>query len=263
MSVAAELASRLESAVTVARQAGEVTLRYFQRDDLGVEIKADDSPVTVADREAEQLLRKQIAAAFPHDGILGEEFGEQPGTSGYRWILDPIDGTKSFIHGVPLYGTLIGVEREGRSVVGVIHIPALGETAYAAVGGGAWYVRGNSPPRHAQVSNKKLSDGLFLTSEVKNFHKIGRADAYEKLQQSARLTRSWGDAYGYLLLVVGRAEAMVDPMMHVWDNAALQPVVEEAGGTFSDWQGVPTIHSPNAVATNGVCRDEVLAITRK
>lgn len=260
---ASELQSRLELAVAAARTAGDLTLRYFQREDLGVEIKADDSPVTVADREAEQLLRKQIAAAFPHDGILGEEFGEQPGTSGYRWILDPIDGTKSFIHGVPLYGTLIGVERDGRSVVGVIHIPALGETAYAALGGGAWYVRGTNAPKRAQVSKKKLSDGLFLTSEVKNFHNIGRPDAYEKLQKAARITRSWGDAYGYLLLAVGRAEVMVDPMMHVWDCAALQPVIEEAGGTFSDWQGVPTIHSPNAVATNGINRDEALAITKK
>ena len=262
-SVRPELAARLELAVAAARAAGDLTLRYFQREDLNVEIKSDDSPVTVADREAEQLLRKQIAAAFPTDGILGEEFAEQPGTSGYRWILDPIDGTKSFIHGVPLYGTLIGVEFEGRSVVGVIHIPGLNETVYAAVGGGAWYVRGTSAPRRAQVSSKTLSGGLFLTSEVKNFHTIGRAEAYEKLQQAARLARTWGDAYGYLLLAIGRAEVMVDPMMHVWDCAALQPVIEEAGGTFTDWQGVETIHSGNAVATNGVCRDEVLAITRK
>lgn len=260
--MSSDLTTRLEAAVAFARRAGDFTLTHFQRDDLAVETKSDASPVTVADRGAEQLLRAAIAATFPHDAILGEEFGEQSGTSGYRWILDPIDGTKSFISGVPLYGTLIGIERDGRSVVGVIHLPALAETAYAAVGGGAWYVKGSAAPRRAHVSKKTLSDGLFLTSEVKNFHKIDRADAYDRLQQAARITRSWGDAYGYLLVAVGRAEVMVDPMMHVWDCAALQPVIEEAGGTFTDWQGVPTIHSGNAVATNGVAFEEVLSFTR-
>src|SRR5436309_14340502 len=137
--VSDDLTSRLDLAVAAAREAGEITLRYFRRDNFRVERKADDSPVTVADREAEQHLRRRIAAAFPDDGILGEELGEQPGTSGYRWILDPIDGTKSFICGVPLYGQLIGIERERRSVVGVINIPALDECVYAAAGQGAWY----------------------------------------------------------------------------------------------------------------------------
>lgn len=259
-----ELAARLQLAVAAARKAGDLTLTYFQRDDLGVEIKADDSPVTVADRGAEQLLRREIAAAFPSDGILGEEFGEQAGTSGYRWILDPIDGTKSFISGVPLYGTLIGVEREGRSVVGVIHIPGLGETAYAAKGEGAWYVKGDAAPRAARVSKKPtLREALFCTSEVRNFERIGRRDAYDKLQAAARISRSWGDAYGYLLVATGRAELMVDPMMHVWDCAALQPVIEEAGGTFTDWNGTPTIHATNSIATNGLVLDEVLAVTRQ
>lgn len=259
----AELNARLELAVSAAREAGQQTLSYFQRDDLGVELKADASPVTVADRGAEELLRKRIAAAFPHDGILGEELGEQSGTSGYRWILDPIDGTKSFISGVPLYGTLIGIECDARSVVGVIRVPGLDEMVYAAKGQGAWYVKGAAAPRRAHVSKKSLAEGLFLTSEVKNFHTIDRFEAYDRLQQAARITRSWGDAYGYLLVAVGRAELMVDPMMHVWDCAALQPVIEEAGGTFTDWQGTPTIHSQNAIATNGRCLEEVLAITRR
>lgn len=259
----AELTSRLELAVAAARAAGDLTLHYFQQADLAVETKSDASPVTIADREAEQLLRERIAARFATDGILGEEFGEKPGTSGYRWILDPIDGTKSFISGVPLYGTLIGVEHGGRSVVGVIHIPGLAETVYAAVGQGAWYVNASSPPRRAQVSRKpRLAEALFCTSEVVNFHKSGRAEAYEQLQRATRLTRTWGDAYGYLLVAVGRAELMVDPMMHVWDCAALQPVIEEAGGTFTDFDGVPTIHSANSIATNGRILDEVLAVTR-
>jgi len=261
---ASELTARLDLAVAAARRAGDLTLSYFQRDDFAVEFKADHSPVTVADRGAEELLRREIAAVFPDDGILGEELGEKAGTSGYRWILDPIDGTKSFISGVPLYGTLIGVEREGRSLVGVIHIPGLAETVYAAKGQGAWYVKGSEMPRPAKVSSKSaLAESLFLTSEVKNFHKIERYDAYDKLQNASRITRSWGDAYGYLLLAVGRAEVMIDPIMNVWDCAALQPVIEEAGGTFTDWNGVPTIHSGNSVATNGKVYDEVLSITRR
>jgi fructose-1,6-bisphosphatase/inositol monophosphatase family enzyme len=157
-----DLSSRLELTRRIAVEAGELTLRYFQRADLAVETKHDSSPVTVADRQAEQLLRQRISEAFPADAILGEEFGEQPGTSGFRWILDPIDGTKSFIHGVPLYGTLIGIEYERRSVVGMIHIPALKESVYAATGLGAWYVAGQEPPRLARVgSATKVSSSLL------------------------------------------------------------------------------------------------------
>jgi histidinol-phosphatase len=256
------LTSRLELALSAAREAGEITLRYFRRDNFQVERKADDSPVTVADREAEQHLRQRLAAAFPEDGILGEELGEQAGSSGYRWILDPIDGTKSFIHGVPLYGTLIGVEHDRRSVVGVINVPVLDERVYAAAGQGAWYQAGDAPPRRAKVSAvATLAEGLFLTSEVEGFRIVNRFDVFERLQAAAWLTRTWGDCYGYLLVATGRAEAMVDPRMHVWDAAALQPILEEAGGTFTDWQGQETIYTGNAVATNGHVAEEVLAVT--
>ena len=169
-----DLSARLKFACDAAHEAGRLTLRYFQRADLQIDLKQDATPVTVADREAEQLLRQRIAASFPDDGVLGEEFGEQLGTSGYRWILDPIDGTKSFIHGVPLYSVLIGVEHEGQSRLGVIHVPVLQETAYAAKGQGAWYIRGDQPPKPARVSaTKTLADGLFLTSSLSGFHKRG------------------------------------------------------------------------------------------
>src|SRR5262245_58130202 len=135
----AELLRRLEVARAAARAAGELTLQYFQTDQYDLEFKSDATPVTTADRKSEELLRERISAAFPNDGILGEELGETSGTSGYRWILDPIDGTKSFITGVPLYGTLIGVERDGEPAIGVIQIPALGECAYGCIGAGAWY----------------------------------------------------------------------------------------------------------------------------
>ncbi|HEX7450560.1 MAG TPA: histidinol-phosphatase [Pirellulales bacterium] len=260
----ADLVERLDLARTVAREAGAITLEYFRQDNYAVELKRDRSPVTIADRRAEEHLRRRITAVFASDGILGEELGEQPGTSGYRWILDPIDGTKSFISGVPLYGTLIGVEFAGRSVVGVIRVPALDEMVSAAVGHGAWAQRGDSPPLPARVSStSRLADSLFCTSEVRNFAATGRPAAYERLDAACRLARTWGDCYGYLLVATGRAEVMVDPQMNVWDCAALQPILEEAGGSFTDWQGNATIHGGEAIATNGHVLEEVLAIARQ
>jgi histidinol phosphatase-like enzyme (inositol monophosphatase family) len=258
------ISERLELAITAGREAGAITLEYFGREDLEVQRKGDDSPVTQADRRAEEHLRRRIAEAFPTDGILGEEFPERPGTSGYRWILDPIDGTKSFIYGVPLYGTMVGVEYEGRSVLGMVAIPALDEYIYAAEGTGAWHVVRGGAPKPARVSKRpRLADGLFLTSEVANFDAIGRRDVYDRLQAAAWLSRTWGDCYGYLLVATGRAEAMVDPIMNVWDAAAILPIVQEAGGTFTDWQGRPTIHSGQGIATNGLVLEEVLACTRR
>jgi histidinol-phosphatase len=258
------LKSRLDIAVAIAREAGEITLEFFQQEGLTVDRKSDDSPVTVADRRAEEHLRAKIAETYPDDAILGEEFGEVEGTSGYRWILDPIDGTKSFIHEVPLYGTLVAVEHGGEGEVGVIMIPALEECVYAAKGLGAWFTRGSAAPVEARVSQcGRLREGLFLTSEVICFEEVGRQEAYARLQSMARLTRTWGDCYGYLLVATGRAEAMIDPYLSLWDAAALQPIIEEAGGSFTDWKGQPTIQSGEAVATNGAIRDEVLAITRE
>jgi histidinol phosphatase-like enzyme (inositol monophosphatase family) len=258
-----ELSTRLELALAWAHGAGRITLGYFQRDDLVVERKQDTSPVTVADREAEEYLRRQITAEFPDDAILGEELPQRPGTSGYRWILDPIDGTKSFISGVPLFGTLIGVEHHQQSVLGVIHIPGLDESVYAARGQGAWHCQGDATPRSARVSTKAtLAEGLFCTSEVELFQQVEQQQVYDRLQAAAWLTRTWGDCYGYLLVATGRAEVMVDPTMHVWDCAALEPILREAGGTFTDWQGVPTIYAGQGIATNGLVLEEVLAIVR-
>jgi len=258
-----DVSRRLELAVEAAREAGQLTLDYFRRDDLQVERKGDDSPVTVADRQAEEHLRRRIGKAFPQDAVLGEELPDTPGSSPFRWLLDPIDGTKSFIHGVPLYGTLVGVEREGEPVLGVIRIPALDECVYAAVGQGAWYVRCGSSPRPARVSQcRELSAGLFLISELANFDSVGRRDVHERLHATARLSRSWGDCYGYLMVATGRAEVMVDPIAAAWDVAPMLPILEEAGGTFTDWQGRRTIHAGQGMATNGHLLDEVLAIVR-
>lgn len=257
-----DLHSRWQLARSAAREAGQLTLRYFQSDDLAVELKHDQSPVTVADRQAEQLLRERIGQQFPQDAILGEEFGEQAGTSGYRWILDPIDGTKSFIHGVPLYGTLIGVEYQERSQIGVIYIPVLDEGVDAATGQGAWHERGGVARRPASVSPAATLAQSLLCSSDTRFHTPERRAAYGRLQEAVQLSRTWGDCYGYLLVATGRAEVMLDPIMSVWDAAALQPVLVEAGGTFTDWQGRETIYSGEGIATNGHVLDEVLAFTR-
>ncbi len=256
--------SRLEVAVAIAREAGDVTLGYFCRDNYQVETKSDASPVTIADREAEQHLRRRIQAAFPDDAIMGEEFGAKDGTSGYRWILDPIDGTKSFIRGVPLYGTMVAVEHDGRGIVGAISFPPLGEMIYAEVGSGAWHQRGDAEPQRAKVSGKRtLAEALFVTTAVEGFLPQRRRGAYQALEQAALLTRTWGDCYGYLLVATGRAEVMIDPLMSIWDAAALQPILTEAGGTFTDWKGEPSIHNNEGVATNGHVLEEVLAITRQ
>jgi histidinol-phosphatase len=275
--------SRLEWAVIIAREAGDATLRHFRHADLQVERKADNSPVTVADREAEQLLRQRIAERFPDDAIVGEEFGTAAGTSGYQWVLDPIDGTKSFIHGVPLYTTLVAVLKEGRGPVdstnpqpsthnfqpclGVIDAAATGETVYAALGRGCWHLAERAaPPQPARVSKTaRLKEGLLVTSDVASFTTYRQRDAIEawiQLQRASNLTRTWGDGYGYLLVATGRAEANIDPAMNVWDAAGILPILVEAGGEFTDWQGVPSVHSGEGIGTNGLVAEEVLAILR-
>jgi len=257
-----EVLARLNLARAVAIEAGEITLKYFRRS-VEVERKSDDSPVTVADRESEQHIRRRVLAEFADDAFLGEEFPEQPGNSGFRWIVDPIDGTKSFIRGVPLYGTMVSVERDARAIIGVVNFPPLGECAYAAKGQGAWLLRDGGEAERLRVNTvDRLSESLFVTTAVDSFDMIGRRDAFDRLQAASRVTRTWGDCYGYVLVASGRAEVMVDPVMNVWDAAALQPIMEEAGGTFTDWKGNATIHAGEGIATNGHVLGEVLAITR-
>jgi histidinol phosphatase-like enzyme (inositol monophosphatase family) len=254
--------ARLALAREVAQQAGELIMSYFDAR-VPVERKADDSPVTVADREAERFLRSRIEEAFPEDAILGEEQGTRPGRSGYRWILDPIDGTKSFIAGVPLFGTLVAVQAGEQAVVGVIELPALQTRLFAARGQGAWVQTGNSPPQRARVSTQEhLADGLYLTSEVATFRQEGLLEVHQQLEAAAWYARTWGDCYGYYLVATGRAVAMVDPALCIWDAAALQPILLESGGTFTDWSGHESIDPGRAVATNGRVLSEVLAITR-
>jgi histidinol phosphatase-like enzyme (inositol monophosphatase family) len=188
--------NRLELAREIARDAGQLTLRYFA-DELVVDWKVDRSPVTVADREAELFLRKKISERFANDAILGEEFGETAGDSGFRWILDPIDGTKSFISGVPLYGTLIGIEFQGQCVVGVIELPALDRRISAAAHQDALWQTGDGPLRRATVSScPRLSEGLYVTSEIKTFQARDAAVVHARLEAASWISRTWGDCYG-------------------------------------------------------------------
>jgi histidinol-phosphatase len=269
----AELENRLEWAREIARRAGKTTLTYFKNPKLAVDLKGDSSPVTVADREAEQLLRALIRERFPTDGIVGEEFGTVVGTSQYTWVLGPIDGTKSFIYGVPLYTTLVAVlttpdgdPGQGTPEIGVIFAPALDEMVYARRGGPTWYVTGDHPPTQAHVGQvAQLDKGLLLTSEVATFERERQPpalDVYLQLQNQVRYARTWGDAYGYMMVALGRGDVMIDAAMNLWDAAAVQPIIEGAGGVFCDWQGAATVHSGEAIATNRSLAEQVLAYTR-
>jgi histidinol phosphatase-like enzyme (inositol monophosphatase family) len=267
MSTSPSLAESLEFAVGAARRAGEIIMPYFQGE-VAVETKGDGSPVTLADRGAEQELRRLINDRFPDDGVLGEEFGEQPGRSGRRWVLDPIDGTKAFVRGVPLFGVLIGLEQDGEPVLGVVHLAALDELVYAARGQGCWWLpsgrQADAPPRRAQVSSRApLKDGLLLLASYEYFVKGDRAAAHERLLRASGHQRGWGDCYGHVLVATGRAEACVDPVMSLWDNAPLLPILVEAGGTFTDWKGNRTIASGEGISTNGKVLDEVLRAVRE
>ena len=254
-----DLHSRLEFAVRVAREAGDHTLRYFRRPDLLVESKADLSPVTRADREAESLLTERIRKAYPMDGILGEELGDTPSKNGYRWILDPIDGTRSFARGIPLFGTLVALEYEGKNVIGIIHLPACGETVYASKGEGAWWQVEDAPAVRARVSTViTLSKATLLSTNPEGLATPDARSALRTLEQNCMQLRTWGDCYGYALVATGRAEIMIDPKMAIWDAAALLPVLEEAGGRFTDWAGNATAEGGNGIATNGIFHETVV-----
>jgi len=250
---------RLAAMIEIASAAGSQTLEFFRSDSLTIDAKADSSPVTVADRQAEQLARRLITEKFPGDAIQGEEFDDTGGTSDYRWVIDPIDGTKSFVCGVPLYSTLLAVEQGGEPLAGVILIPALDEVVVAAKGQGAWTRRGNRAWSAAKVSGTAdLADAVFVTSEVITFDARAAGETFRRLQEATWLTRTWGDGYGYLLVATGRADVMIDPVCNAWDVAAILPILVEAAGRFTDWKGNPTVRGGDGVGTNGLLHDAVL-----
>ncbi|MFQ5742866.1 MAG: inositol monophosphatase family protein [Acidobacteriota bacterium] len=235
----------LAFAVEVAEGTGEVTLAHF-RSGVDIELKPDTSPVTVADREAERWARNLIEARFPADGIIGEELGSCRTEAPRRWILDPIDGTASYVRGVPLYGVLVAVEEGDQVVAGVLHFPALDETLAAARGEGCLW--NGAPARVSEV--ERLHDALILCTDAEELERRGHEPGWNRLRSRCSMVRTWGDCYGHALVASGRAEAMLDPILARWDAAALRPVVEEAGGVFTDWKGQATHRSDHAISTN-------------
>jgi histidinol-phosphatase len=247
----------LEAVQDAARFAGSIAMRHY-RTALAVEAKADGSPVTVADREAEAALREWITRRFPEDGIEGEELGVSRPDAQRRWIVDPIDGTKTFVRGVPLWGTLVAVVEQTEVLAGAAFFPAVDEMLGAAPGEGAWW----NGARCSVSSVDRMDRATVLTTNERFGGDETKRSAWLRLSDRAMMSRSWGDCYGYLLVATGRAEVMVDGRMAAWDAAALLPIIREAGGIFTDWSGARTAFGGSAIATNAALAAEVRALLR-
>lgn len=238
----------------LAEKSGDFIRPLFANPSLAVEFKSDESPVTAADKGAEKLLRSLIAKKFPTHGVIGEEFGNDRPDAEFVWVLDPIDGTKSFITGVPLFGTLIALLHDGQPVLGAIHQPILnqlmiGDNLATTLNGRAVRVRPTT----------RIEEATFLTSDPINPAKYQNDAAYAALEKRVRLSRTWGDCYGYLLLAAGFADIMCDPIMNPWDIQALIPVVRGAGGVITDWQGGDPVKAESIVAANPALHPHVIA----
>jgi histidinol-phosphatase len=245
----------LEAVADVARIAGVVANGYF-RSQLAVDVKADGSPVTIADRAAEAAAREWIMRRFPDDDIVGEEMDTLHRGARRTWFIDPIDGTKTFVRGVPLWGTLIGVAEGERVVAGAAFFPALDELLCAGEGHGCWW----NGARAAVSSTPRVSSATVLTTDERFAAAPERRAGWLRLAEGAQLSRSWGDCYGYLLVATGRADVMVDGQLSAWDAAALMPAITEAGGVFTDWRGNPTAFGGSAIATNAALAVEARAL---
>ena len=249
------LDERVAPAAELARITGTVALRHY-RTNLTVETKADGSPVTIADRAAETAARAWVQSRFPQDGVLGEELGEERRGASRRWIIDPIDGTKSFVRGAPLWGSLVALCEGDRVLAGAAYFPAVDELVAAAPGAGCWW--NGSRCRVSTVAT--LTDATVLTTDERFPDRPERAPGWRALSRAASVSRTWGDCFGYLLVATGRAEVMCDGTLSVWDAAALQPIIEEAGGVFTDWLGAPTAFGGSAIATNRLLANEARAV---
>ena len=245
------MTSRLAFAIETAWSAGRSTLSLFQSAGIssgaGVELKGDSSPLTAADRGAERLMREAIERAYPGEAILGEEEGETAGVGG-RWVMDPIDGTKSFVAGVPLYGTLLAYEEDGEPVLGVCVFPALNEIVYAELGGGCFW--NGRPCRAGEMTD--LAKSVVVSGSVASLEKYGRMAGMHRLASQAMAHRTWGDAYGHALVATGRAAAMIDPIVERWDISAMAVIVREAGGAFTDFSGGEALVREAVSAAPGV-----------
>jgi myo-inositol-1(or 4)-monophosphatase len=240
--------------IELAASSGDFIRPHFGSPGLAVELKSDDTPVTVADRGAEQLMREQIRRKFPNHGILGEEFGAENAGAEFVWVLDPIDGTKAFAAACPLFGTLIALVHQGKPLLGAIHQPVLRQLL---VGDGASAVLNGRSVRLRACA--RVEDATLLTSDPWNPGRYRDGAAYEALARRARLVRTWGDCYGYLLVAGGWADVMCDPIMNPWDIPALIPIIRGAGGIITDWQGGDPMQADSVVAAGPALHPLVIA----
>jgi histidinol-phosphatase len=252
----------LALALTLADLADEITLGRFRADDLVVETKPDLTPVSEADRLVERRMRERLADARPGDAVVGEEYGVSAGAGTRRWIVDPIDGTKNYVRGIPVWGSLIALEADGVVRVGVVSAPALHRRWWAARGAGAFLDDGlPGSPRRLRVSAvSELADAQLSFSGPSAYREVDRLDALLALERRCWRSRGFGDFLSYMLVAEGALEVGLDPEASLWDLAAMQIVVEEAGGRFSDWSGAARADGGSGLATNGLIHDEVLAV---
>ena len=248
-----DLAQELDLALALVKEAEGPIMGRFQKK-LEVVKKRDNTPVTEADREAEALVRRRLAELRPAHGVIGEEHGVHLPEARFKWVVDPIDGTKAFIHGVPLFGTLLALLEDGRPVLGVIHMPALGESLWAARGMGA-FLNGD-PCRVSGVA--ALSDALLCDGSALTVSRSPWGRAWMEMRGEAGVARGWGDCYGHLLVACGRAEAMLDPIVSIWDVAPMGVILPEAGGRFTSVDGTDTIEAGNGLSSNGLLHDRIV-----
>lgn len=248
-----EVRELLDFATELAQEAGDLTLRYFGNV-IEHDAKGDGSPVTIADREAEQLIRARVEARYPEHSILGEEYGESNAGARVRWILDPIDATRSFMRGVPLYGVLIGIEVEGEAVVGIAHFPPLREMVAAGKDLGCTW--NGKPCRVSEVDS--VSQSVVTTTDVERLLSRPIGAGWRRVQQQVGFSRTWGDCYGHALVATGRIEAQVDPIMAPWDAGPFLTIATEAGGKFTTLDGRATIHGGSGISSNGRIHDWLL-----
>ena len=238
----------------LASASGDIITSYF-RSDFAVETKSDESPVTIADKQAEEIMREMIMKEYPAHGIIGEEFGDHNEDAEYQWVLDPIDGTKSFVSGTFLFGTLIGLMKDGQPIVGTIHHPL---TSHLLIG------TGDETRLNGEIvkvrDTRKLRDAVMLYSDFIHVGQYQNGIAFQQLMGRTRYNRTWGDCHGYFLLATGYADIMLDPIMHLWDIVALIPVVEGAGGKITSWNGGPPLSGNGIIATNGPLHSQVLRV---
>jgi histidinol-phosphatase len=252
----------LQPYLTFARQlayrAGRITLSHYNKG-IHHDLKEDESPVTAADQATEEFIRTEIERAYPSHAIVGEEFGEKAREENpFRWIVDPIDGTKSFIKGVPFYSVLIALEIEGISRVGAVCFPALDEILYAADGLGCWW-----NGKRARVSDvSELKKAVFAYTSWSGFRTTKRLKAFERFHKEFFFGRGWGDSYGYHVVATGRAEVMLDPSIEVWDVAPFAPIFREAGGFFGSWAGKEGHMHGEAIACNSALKGKILELIK-